>query len=137
MLGVSPTKKHANIIFLQRNHLSIVEVLLYYCPRKNWISILIIGVNILGKLFANLTPDEIATLSLSLGLALAKPLTLDELRVLGNVLSETAEVLLVIAAQRAFLEAQKTQQNQNSTHDLQAQIQHLQNQIDHLKAKIG
>ncbi len=105
---------------------------------KTWVSILIIGVNILvEKLFTNLTPDEIATLGLSLGLALAKSLTLDELRVLGNVLSETGGVLLVIAAQRALLEAQKTQQNQNSTHDLQAQIQYLQNQIDHLKTKIG
>jgi hypothetical protein len=85
----------------------------------------------------NATPDEMALFAAILGFVLAKPLTIDEQNVLGNVLFEAGEVLIVIAAQRTLLESiKKKQQNQNSNENTQLQIEQIQNQINQLQNQI-
>jgi peptidoglycan hydrolase CwlO-like protein len=92
--------------------------------------------------FFSLTPDEMAVFGALLGFALTKPLTIDEQNVLGNVLIEAGEILLVVAAQRTLLESikkeqeNKEQQNQKPSEDVQSQIEQLQKQIQQLQNQI-
>jgi predicted RNase H-like nuclease (RuvC/YqgF family) len=94
----------------------------------------------------NATPDEMALLGVILGFTLAKPLTINELNVFGNVLFEAGEILLVIAAQRTLIESinkdQEKQDNktgqaaQKSSEDVHSKIEQLQQQIHQLQNQL-
>lgn len=85
----------------------------------------------------NATPDEMALLGVILGFALANPLTIEQQNVLGNVLFEAGEIIIVIAAQRTLLESIKNeQQNQKPSENVQSEIEQMQNQIHQLQNQI-
>ena len=55
------------------------------------------------SVFLNFSPDETTLFFYTLGIAIAKSLTIDELNVLANGLFETAQVLFVIASNRTLM----------------------------------
>jgi|GEM_PF-2214648 len=78
----------------------------------------------------NLTPMQVAVIGAIIGLAFALPLNVDEENVFGNVLDLAAEMVFIIAAQRALLkDVQTTAQTETSAGDIQRQIDDLKRKV--------
>ncbi|MDR3564449.1 MAG: hypothetical protein P4N41_25850 [Negativicutes bacterium] len=104
----------------------------------------------------HLTPEEVTLIFYVLGIAVAEPLTINELNVLGNALFEMAEVLIVIATQRTLINdalkaqqekesaekekkesAEKEKEEKKSNEELQSKLKKLQEQIQQLQEQIN
>jgi len=85
----------------------------------------------------NLTPMQVAVIGAIIGLAFALPLNVDEENVFGNVLDLAAEMVFIIAAQRALLkDVQTTAQTETSAGDIQRQIDDLKRKVAKRSARL-
>jgi len=100
------------------------------------------------SIFFDITPDEASLFFYIFGLAIAQPLTIDEINVLANGLFEMAQVLFVISSQRTLLndvikaqqekqDAEKAKDEKKASDEMESAVKKLQDQIERLQKQVN